>query len=82
MKLKSIVVGMKRSLRHSKYVISTPEVTLTARIGEGEDPNQVVEELKADLFYLLDELCEEEYKDHEERMLVRQSIRQNSRTQS
>jgi len=65
MKLKTIMLGMKRTIRHAPYVVSNPSVELVAEFEPGDDEAHVVEELRKDLFFLINELTEEEVKNYE-----------------
>lgn len=59
MKIKEITITLQRPIRHARYRVSTPSVTLTGVVEANEDPNDAAKELLADCKYLLNEAIEE-----------------------
>ena len=78
MKITEISIGMVRGLRHRQYMTSQPEAHLTGRVEEDEDVNTAVQELKEDLFILMDSLCEKEVEDDRKRREIIKNAKRNS----
>jgi hypothetical protein len=62
MKYERIEIRISRSVRHKKYTVSTPEVSLTASIDGGQDLESAYREIGEDARVILDDLVEEEIK--------------------
>jgi len=60
MRYKEIRIGMKRTVRHRKYQVSTVECELVAEVSDDDDLESVYREVKNDVEIILDELEESE----------------------
>jgi hypothetical protein len=60
MRIAEVTIGLKRTIRHAKYCLSTPEVKLTANISDEKSQIDSVNELHNDALLVIEKLVEEE----------------------
>ncbi len=64
MKVTSITMGVKRSIRHKPYVVGSCECVLSAELDEGDDLGEAYKELHADTLFIVEEMIVKEKKDY------------------
>lgn len=66
MRIKTIRLRMSRTIRHAAYNITKPEVELEAEVDIKDDLEESYKELKSDLYYILNEMVDDELRRHAE----------------
>jgi len=63
-KYKAVTMGLKRTVRHERYILSSVEAKLEVEITTEDDEVAVVEELHEDLVYLVEKMVAREVADY------------------
>ncbi len=65
MKVTSVSISVKRSIRHRPYVVSQCECTLNAELDKEDDLGEAYKSLHSDVLFIVEEMIDKEKKDHE-----------------